>query len=334
MNVLSVDNLTVRFGEAHPVNAVSFEVRPRETLAIVGESGSGKSLTALAMMGLLPRNAKVSGAIRIATKEGPADMIGLPERQRRALRGKQVSMVFQEPMTSLNPVHTIGHQIGEALAAHEKLSPPARRARVIELMNLVRIPDATRRVDDYPHQLSGGMRQRVMIAIAVACRPRILIADEATTALDVTIQAQILQLLDRLRVELDMAIVLITHDLGVVAQWADRVVVMYAGHHVEEGAPGALFSKPLHPYTRGLLAASPRLHGALTYRDIPLAEIPGSITSAKGEPGCPFRPRCPRAAAICLGSMPPSVSHPGDRRTACHLPLSPSEDPADVPAFA
>ncbi|AGT07332.1 ABC transporter ATP-binding protein [Paracoccus aminophilus] len=337
--VLSVENLSVAFGPARPVAGVSFKVNPRETLAIVGESGSGKSLTALAMMGLLPGNAKTSGAIRIATPAGPADMLSLPEKQRRRLRGSEVAMVFQEPMTSLNPVHTIGHQIGEVLIAHENLGKAARRARVIELLNLVRIPDAERRIDDYPHQLSGGMRQRVMIAIAVACRPRILIADEATTALDVTIQAQILQLLDQLRRELDMAVVLITHDLGIVSQWADRVVVMYAGHHVEEGPPDTVFAQPAHPYTSGLLAASPRLHGKQTYRDAALTEIPGSITSAKGERGCPFRPRCQRAAPICAEAIPASTVEPGDRRVACHFPgpaLAPpaQSEPAHVPSFA
>ncbi len=320
--VLSVEGLSVGFGAAQPVAGVSFQVRPRQTLAIVGESGSGKSLTALAMMGLLPGNARTTGAIRIRAGGTDNDMLALPERQRRSLRGRQVAMVFQEPMTSLNPVHTIGSQIGEAISAHEKLGRAARAARVLELMNLVRIPDAERRVHDYPHQLSGGMRQRVMIAIAVACRPRILIADEATTALDVTIQAQILQLLDRLRQELDMAVVLITHDLGVVAQWADRVVVMYAGHHVEEGPPAQLFTQPRHPYTQGLLAASPRLHGGQSYRDAALSEIPGSITSAKGERGCPFRPRCAAAQGLCALKVPASETAPDGCRVSCFFPVT------------
>lgn len=319
-HVLSVQDLSVRFGDARPVDRVSFQVNPRETLAIVGESGSGKSLTALSMMGLLPRNAKVSGAIRIASAGGEVDMLALNERRRRTLRGKQIAMVFQEPMTSLNPVHTVGHQIEEVLIAHENLDRAGRRARVLELMNLVRIPDAARRMDDYPHQLSGGMRQRVMIAMAVACRPRILIADEATTALDVTIQAQILQLLDSLRRQLDMAIVLITHDLGVVSQWADRVVVMYAGKHVEEASPAQLFDTPLHPYSRGLLAASPRSETGLTYRDAPLAEIPGSIASARGEAGCPFRPRCPAAREVCAAVVPPTTGFADHRLVACHFP--------------
>ena len=332
--VLAVENLSVAFGPARPVERVSFHVNPRETLAIVGESGSGKSLTALSMMGLLPRNARASGQILIRTPRGRADMLALPERRRRLLRGKQIAMVFQEPMTSLNPVHTIGRQIEETLIAHEDLDRAARRARVLELMNLVRIPDAARRIDDYPHQLSGGMRQRVMIAMAVACRPRILIADEATTALDVTIQAQILQLLDNLRRELDVAVVLITHDLGVVSQWADRVVVMYAGLHVEEATPAQLFADPLHPYSHGLLAASPRNAEGLTYRDAPLAEIPGSIASARAEAGCPFRPRCPAAREVCGAVVPPPVAYRGDRLVACHFPGILTEEARHVPAFA
>ncbi|SMO86830.1 ABC transporter ATP-binding protein [Paracoccus laeviglucosivorans] len=332
--VLSVEDLSVHFGPARPVDRVSFHVNPRETLAIVGESGSGKSLTALSMMGLLPRNAKVSGRVLIQTPQGPADMLGLPEKRRRLLRGKQIAMVFQEPMTSLNPVHSIGHQIEEVLIAHENLDRAARRTRVLELMNLVRIPDAARRIDDYPHQLSGGMRQRVMIAMAVACRPRILIADEATTALDVTIQAQILQLLDNLRRELDVAVVLITHDLGVVSQWADRVVVMYAGLHVEQATPAQLFGDPLHPYSYGLLRASPRSDAGLTYRDAPLAEIPGSIASARGEVGCPFRPRCPAAREVCGTVQPPPIQHRGDRLVACHFPGILTQEERHVAAYA
>ncbi|MEZ2330685.1 ABC transporter ATP-binding protein [Mesorhizobium sp. RCC_202] len=312
--LLRVDNLTVRFPTAEPVSRLSFEVGEGETLAIVGESGSGKSLTALALMQLLPRSAKIpNGRIEFAGR----DLLGLDQKAMRNLRGREIAMIFQEPMTSLNPVLTIGRQITEVLTLHEGIRGKAARNRAIELLNLVRIPDPQRRIDDYPHQLSGGMRQRVMIAIAVACRPRLLIADEPTTALDVTIQAQVLDLLDTLRRELSMAVVLITHDLGVVAQWADKVVVMYAGRKVEQALPGALFRTPLHPYTRGLLAASPRLKTNLHYRDARLTEIPGSIVSAAGEKGCPFRPRCAVARDSCAHFVPALVEVSEDRLVAC-----------------
>jgi len=322
-DLLSVEGLSVRFGAASPVRDVSFSARRGETLALVGESGSGKSLTALALMRLLPRNAETAGRVLF---EGRS-LLALPEREMRALRGSDIAMIFQEPMTSLNPVASIGAQIGEVLRIHEGLSSRAARARAVELLDLVRIPDPARRVDDYPHQLSGGMRQRVMIAIAVACRPKLLIADEPTTALDVTIQAQVLELLDGLRRDLDMALLLITHDLGVVAQWADRVVVMYAGRKVEEALPEPLFASPLHPYTRGLLAASPRLKPGYHYSDGPLDEIPGSITSAAGESGCAFRPRCPQARASCAGAVP-ELYVPGENRlVACPFILPQLEAP-------
>jgi peptide/nickel transport system ATP-binding protein len=238
-------------------------------------------------------------------------------------------------MTSLNPVHPIGRQVGEVLRQHEGLSAAAARQRAIELLDQVRIPDAARRVDDFPHQLSGGMRQRVMIAIAIACRPRLLIADEPTTALDVTIQAQVLELLDTLRAELGMGLILITHDLGLVAQWADRVVVMYAGRAVEQGLPQALFREPLHPYTRGLLGASPRLHPEHHYRDGPLAEIAGSITSAAREAGCAFAPRCSLAQAACRRSVPALLPVNRDHASACPVtfPLaSPVRQPLEAAA--
>ena len=299
--LLRVENLTLRFPANAPVRGLSFDVRPGETLAIVGESGSGKSLTALTLTRLLPGAARIEAG-RILF--GGRDLAAIDEREARRLRGAEIAMIFQEPMTSLNPVMTIGRQIGEVLRLHEGLGQRAARARALELLDLVRIPDARRRIDDYPHQLSGGMRQRVMIAIAVACQPRLLITDEPTTALDVTIQAQVLDLIDGLRRELGMAVILITHDLGVVAQWADRVVVMYAGRKVEEATPEALFARPLHPYTRSLIAASPRIDAGAHYRAAPLAEIPGSIVSAAGEPGCPFRPRCASARPSCGGFLP------------------------------
>ncbi len=314
--LLVVEGLSVRIGAAEPVKALSFSVGAGETVAIVGESGSGKSLTALALMALLPRHAQAKGSIRLGGRE----LLSLEERAMREVRGREVAMIFQEPMTSLNPVVSVGRQIVEALQTHEHLSRRAVRARAIELLDLVRIPDPRRRAADFPHQLSGGMRQRVMIAMAVACRPKLLIADEPTTALDVTIQAQVLDLLDTLRRELGMSLLLITHDLGVVAQWADKVVVMYAGRKVEQALPDALFGAPLHPYTRGLLSASPRLKAGYTYRDGPLNEIPGSIVSAKGEKGCPFRPRCAVARPSCAGFEPELLPFAPDRLVACAFP--------------
>ncbi len=311
--LLEVSDFSVRFASAEPVKGVSFSANPGEMLAIVGESGSGKSLTALGLMGLLPRHAKTGGQIRFDGR----DLVGLPERDLRRIRGRDIAMIFQEPMTSLNPVLTIGDQIIEVLRIHEDLSRRQARERAIELLDLVSIPEARRRIDEYPHQLSGGMRQRVMIAIAVACNPKLLIADEATTALDVTIQAQVLQLLDNLRVQLNMAVILITHDLGIVAQWADRVVVMYAGRKIEEGLPGEVFEKPYHPYTNGLLSASPRLKADYHYRDGPLSEIPGSIVSAAGEKGCSFRPRCPVARPSCASVVPQLIARPAGRQVAC-----------------
>ncbi len=312
-HLLEVRNLSVRFPTAEPVKGVSFNANPGEMVAIVGESGSGKSLTALGLMGLLPRQARPGGEILF---DGH-DLLTLSERQLRRIRGRDIAMIFQEPMTSLNPVLSIGDQIIEVLRIHEDLSRRQARARAIELLDLVSIPEPARRIDDYPHQLSGGMRQRVMIAIAVACNPKLLIADEATTALDVTIQAQVLQLLDNLRAKLNMAVILITHDLGIVAQWADRVVVMYAGRKIEEGLPGPVFDTPYHPYTRGLLSASPRLTADYHYRDGPLSEIPGSIVSAAGEKGCSFRPRCPVARPACAQAVPALFSISVGREVAC-----------------
>ncbi|KMO18147.1 ABC transporter ATP-binding protein [Methylobacterium indicum] len=317
MALLDVHGLGIAFPRARPVQDLSFTVGPGETVALVGESGSGKSLTALALMRLLPPRGRIeSGTIRFDGR----DIGSLSERRFREIRGREIAMVFQEPMTALNPVLTVGVQIAEVLRRHEGLSARAARARAVDLLDRVRIPDPHRRVDAYPHQLSGGMRQRVMIAVAVACAPKLLIADEPTTALDVTIQAQVLDLIDSLRRDLGMAVLLITHDLGVVGQWADRVVVMYAGRRVEEAEPDALFDDPLHPYTRGLLAASPRgraaLHGEVR-RGEALPEIPGSIASAQGQPGCAFAPRCPLAEARCRAAPPPAVARPDGRIVAC-----------------
>lgn len=299
--LLEVRDLVIRFGDIDAVQGLDLIIRRGETLALVGESGCGKSATALSLLRLLPPAGRVArGSIRF---EGH-DILPLPEREMRRLRGSAISMVFQEPMTSLNPVLTIGQQIIEAIREHESLSSRIARARAIELLDLVRIPSAHRRVDAYPHHLSGGMRQRVMIAIAIACQPRLLIADEPTTALDVTIQAQVLQLLDTLRRDLAMGLLLITHDLGVVADWADRVVVMYAGRKCEEAPIDTLFRAPLHPYTQGLIGCSPKVSSSLHFRDGRLPEIAGNVTSAAGESGCPFAPRCGSVRDACRSDRP------------------------------
>lgn len=280
--LLEVRDLRVNFGVHEAVRGVSFDIAAGETLALVGESGSGKSATALSLMQLVAEPGRVTGSVRFEGRE----LLGLPPKAVRELRGRQISMIFQEPMTSLNPVLPVGAQIVETLRQHETLSRQAARARAVELLDLVRIPEPQRRFDDYPHELSGGQRQRVMIAMAVACRPRLLIADEPTTALDVTIQARILELLDALRRELSMSLLLITHDLGVVADHADRVAVMLAGRKVEEAATPELFAYPRHAYTRGLLSASLNLADDLHYRSWTLPEIRHTVTSdRRGEEG-------------------------------------------------
>jgi peptide/nickel transport system ATP-binding protein len=293
-----------RDGVVRAVDGVSFHVGPGETLAIVGESGCGKSVTALSVLRLIPSppGRIVSGGIRFAGR----DLLGLSEAAMRDVRGNEISMIFQEPMTSLNPVLTIGRQIAETLTLHQGLDRRAAYARAVDMLRLVHISEAERRIAEYPHQLSGGMRQRVMIAMALACNPKLLIADEPTTALDVTIQAQILDLMRELKAKINAAIVLITHDLGVVAEMAQRVVVMYAGRKAEEAPVGALFRRPLHPYTKGLLASVPRLGATLEVEEAPrLAEIPGTVPSLKEPiPGCPFETRCSFATDICRREMP------------------------------
>jgi oligopeptide/dipeptide ABC transporter ATP-binding protein len=280
---------------------VSFELAAGETLGIVGESGCGKTVMSLSILRLIPEPPGHILPGSFIEFEG-RNLLTLPPRELRAVRGNRIAMVFQEPMTSLNPVLPVGAQVAEAALVHQKLSRADARTRTIDLLRLVGIPDPETRVDDYPHQLSGGMRQRVMIAMALICHPQVLIADEPTTALDVTIQAQILDLLGRLRRELNMAVLLITHDLGVVAGSADRVVVMYAGQVVETAATRALFATPGHPYTEGLLASIPRL-------DHPrerLRSIPGSVPPATAWPtGCRFHPRCPYAWDKCRTEEPP-----------------------------
>ena len=318
--LLDIRGLRVRFatrgGAFTAVDGIDVVVERDEVLAIVGESGSGKSVAMLAIMGLLPWTATVT-AERLAF-DGQ-DMQSLTPKQRRQLIGRDIAMVFQEPMSSLNPCFTVGYQIGEALATHLQLDRKARRTRVIELLEQVGIPDPARRATAFPHQLSGGMCQRVMIAMALACKPRLLIADEPTTALDVTIQAQILDLLLGLKKNTGMALVLITHDLGVVAETADRVIVQYAGRQVESASATTLFTDPHHPYTAAMLSALPeRAHGRK------LAAIPGVVPGQFDRPsGCLYSPRCEYAQAICAVAPPHASQELG--RALCHTPLSHGE---------
>ena len=315
--LLDVSELSVHFRDVAAVQRVSFSLAEGETLAIVGESSSGKSVTALALMRLLapPPSCLISGSV---TLDG-IGLLALPEESMRAVRGRQIAMIFQEPMSSLNPVHTIGAQIAEALTQHETLSAGAARARAVELLDLVGIPEPRRRLDSFPHHLSGGMRQRAMIAMALACRPRILIADEPTTALDVTIQAQILDLLARLQRETGMAVIFITHNLGVVAEIADRVLVMYAGQVVEDAPVATLLRHPLMPYTAGLLRSVPRLDAALK-RGVRLPAIPGHVPDPAERPdGCSFHPRCHQARPGLCDSDAPALEHAAAaHRVRCH----------------
>ncbi len=316
MALLEVSDLTTTFatarGEITAIEDVSFDLDEGEILGIVGESGSGKSVTALTIMGLLPQPpARVAaGQIRFAGE----NLTGLSEARMRRIRGPGIAVVFQEPMTSLNPVFTVGEQVIETIRAHERLSQRALHARALEMLEKVGIPSAARRMADYPHQLSGGQRQRVMLAIALACRPRLLIADEPTTALDVTIQAQILDLLMDLRDELGMAIILITHNMGVVAETADRVLVMYAGRIVEEAPVARLFDHPLHPYTRGLLECVPSLD-----RDHErLVAIQGTLPDPTHRPiGCCFAPRCRHAIPSCTAAIPRLAAFDHGHTAAC-----------------
>jgi peptide/nickel transport system ATP-binding protein len=311
--VLELRDVTVTLptdrGPLRPVDGVSFAVEPGRTLAVVGESGCGKSVTALSVMGLLPQGARIGGSIRFDGRE----LTTLDAEDWRQKRGREMAMIFQEPMTSLNPAFRAGEQVAEALRLHQGLSPRAALDRAIEMLDHVRIPDAARRAMQYPHQLSGGMRQRVMIAMALACRPRLLIADEPTTALDVTVQAQILALIDELKAETGTAVVLITHDLGVVADHADDVVVMYAGRVAEQAPAASLFARPEHPYTVGLLGAAPSLEGGAAR----LASIEGTVPDLRNPPpGCRFAPRCPFAVARCA-EQPPLAELTAGHRAAC-----------------
>ena len=322
--LLSVERLTTVFdmpaGPVAAVNDVSFDIRPGETLGLVGESGSGKSVTALSIMRLVqPPGRMVGGRILFNGR----DLMTLSEPEICAVRGAGIAMIFQEPMTALNPVFTIGDQIAETLIVHGRASGQAAWAKAIELLDAVKIPDAAARVGDYPHQLSGGMRQRVLIAMALACRPSLVIADEPTTALDVTIQAQILDLLREMKAAFSLSLLLITHDLGVIAETADRVAVMYAGRIVEEGPVRAIYRQPQHPYTRALLASMPG--GAAGGR---LRTIEGSVPLLGALPeGCAFNPRCPDRFEPCTSRVPADYDVGDAQRAKCHL-----HDPAARPA--
>ncbi len=314
--LLKVDGLRTYFqtddGLARAVDGVSFDLRKGETLGLVGESGCGKSATALSILRLIPEppGEVAGGAVLFRGR----DLLGLTEEEMRGVRGNDIAMIFQEPMTSLNPAFTCGDQIDEAVRLHQGLGRATARERTVEMLRRVGIPDPARRADEYPHQLSGGMRQRVMIGMALSCNPDLLIADEPTTALDVTIQAQILELLERLQQELGMAVLMITHDLGVIAGVTDRVAVMYAGKIVEMGQVEEIFAAPGHPYTRGLLASIPRLTGMQDR----LRVIPGAVPDATRFPeGCRFHPRCPHADAFCRERAPALLDVTPGHAVAC-----------------
>ena len=319
---LQIEHLEVDFrtkdGVVHTVRGIDFALAPGEVLGIVGESGSGKSVTALATMGLLPSSADVRGSIRFQGRE----LLGLKEKQLTGVRGTGIAMIFQDPMTSLNPVYSIGWQIVEAIRAHQDLSKDAAQARAIELLAMVGIPNPSERINNYPHEFSGGMRQRAVIAIGMANDPEVILADEPTTALDVTVQAQVLDSLKTALSQTGAALLLITHDLGVIAGLADRVLVMYAGRAVEVGTAEDVFYRPSMPYTLGLLGSLPRLDSDGSER---LRQIPGAPPSMLGDrTGCPFAPRCPLATDLCretepeLSVVPSVTSAAGEHRAACH----------------
>jgi oligopeptide/dipeptide ABC transporter ATP-binding protein len=318
--LLSVRNLSVEFhtddGIVHAVDDVSFDMVANETLGIVGESGSGKSVTSLAILGLLPKGAKVTGEVRFRGE----NILGIDDNKLRALRGDRIAMIFQDALASLNPVLTVGSQVAEAISVHHDLDKNTLEERVIELLDLVGISQPKQRVKQYPHEYSGGMRQRAMIAMSIANDPDVLIADEPTTALDVTIQAQVLEVLERIQDRTNSAIMLITHDLGVVAGVADRVVVMYAGRHAEMGTVDEIFYEPKHPYTRGLLASLPRVDRRVVNER--LHRIEGQPPSLIFVPsGCPFHPRCPYAdlQGVCVTDRPPLIDLGAGHYSACHF---------------
>ncbi len=323
MALLEVKDLQVHFrspkGVNRAVDGISFTVEAGETVAIVGESGSGKSVTSMSILRLLPEG--TTGIAGEITFDGRS-LLKLSERDMEDLRGNEISMIFQEPMTALNPVLTIGYQISETLVLHQHLGRAEAMRKSEDLLQRVGIAEPGRRLHEYPHQLSGGMRQRVMIAMALACAPRLLIADEPTTALDVTIQAQILRLIGELKETFRTAIIFVTHDLGVVAEIADRVIVMYAGHKLEEAPVVELFERPRHPYTAGLIGAMPVLGTSLALEDWRLAEIPGSVPSTMKKPtGCVFADRCSRVANVCRHVRPGLRGYSSEHIYACHFPV-------------
>ena len=320
--LLDVKGLKTHFftdeGVVRAVDGIDLYIEKGETLGVVGESGCGKSVTALSILRLIPTppGRIVSGEIIYNGR----NLLDLKPAQMRKVRGKEISMIFQEPMTSLNPVFTVGEQIAEAIRLHEGLGRRDAMDKTVEMLKLVHIPNAERRVKEYPHQMSGGMRQRIMIAMALSCNPKLLIADEPTTALDVTIQAQILELLNELKAKLGMAILLITHDMGVIAETAQRVVVMYAAEVVEEATVGELFKEPLHPYTQGLLRSIPRIDLAATQK-VKLDTIPGTVPTLRGDikPGCRFAPRCSFAKPMHFENTPPLKEVRPGHKVACFL---------------
>jgi oligopeptide transport system ATP-binding protein len=318
--LLSVDDLRVQFwtrrGTVHAVNGIFFDIAPGETLGIVGESGCGKSVTSLALLGILPRAGKITSG---SATFGDRDLFQLSERELRRIRGRDIAMIFQDPMTSLNPVLTIGRQIREAIETHLDLSKSQANARVVELLDQVGIPSPEIRLRDYPHQFSGGMRQRAMIAMALACEPKLLIADEPTTALDVTIQAQILDLLKHLVEDRETALILITHDLGVVAGMCERVNVMYAGMFMETGSADQLFSRPRHPYTLGLLQSVPRLDAERKTKLLPIEGAPRDMLRAPQ--ACPFQPRCRFEVEQSSLELPPLRELEPGHMVACFNPV-------------
>lgn len=315
--LLNIDNLRVTFstpdGDVNAVNGISFGIDAGQTLAIVGESGSGKSQTAFALMGLLAKNGRAAGK---AVFEG-TDLLALTPRQLNKVRSEQIGMIFQDPMTSLNPYIRISEQMSEVLTLHKGMSKREAIAESVKMLDAVKIPDAKNRIRSFPHEFSGGMRQRIMIAMSLLCRPKLLIADEPTTALDVTVQAQIMQLLNDIRDDFGTAVILITHDLGVVAGFCDRTLVMYGGKIMEDGPTDPVFEGPSHPYTAGLLRAVPRLDRA----DAELVTIAGEPPDMSRLPqGCPFSPRCAYVQNVCPSIPPELVSFDGSRRRACHVP--------------
>ena len=336
MPLLQADQLRVDLrthrGSATAVRGVSFALERGDTLGLIGESGCGKSMTALALMGLQPDNARVHGSLKLDGQE----LVGLPDRDWRRLRGNRIAMIFQEPMTALNPGHRVGAQIAEPLMLHKGLAARAARQRAVELMARVGIPEPARRADSFPHQFSGGQRQRIMIAMALACEPDVLIADEPTTALDVTVQQQILTLIRELVAERGMALVLISHDLGLIAQNVRRMLVMYGGAVVESGPADAVFRQPAHPYTRGLLAARPNLAQRLrAHRSDRLPTIAGTVPELFAlPPGCPFAGRCPFTEHACWSEAPPRVDLDGAHRFWCRRAEAVLDAPESIAAGA